>query len=102
MIEYTNIFSQLNSIFPNNTIEDFSMPKLAMPIITTAQKAQLVLYALATLSAVIIANSYFTNVHGYAKIGLILMAAIFNIPFIFFWTIYHVQLKDPFVKNPAS
>lgn len=102
MIQYSNIFSQLRTVFPNTTIENFTMPKLATPIITTSQKTQIVLYMLATLSAAIIANSYFTNVHGYAKVALIIMAAIFNIPFIFFWTIYHVQLKDPFVKNPTS
>jgi hypothetical protein len=101
MLEYSNIFSQYNSIFGT---ENFTpkLPKLAMPTLTVAQKAQIGFYILATLSAIFIANNYFTNVHGSAKLGIIIMAAIFNIPFIFFWTIYHVQLKDPFVKNPVS
>jgi hypothetical protein len=98
MTEYTNLLSQFNTIvnlFNNVNEADDDEGK------RKAKFIPVVFYALCSLSAFLLALSYFRESKGFGKYPLILMATIFNIPFILFFSIMHLR-KSPSLVNTIT
>jgi hypothetical protein len=90
MLEYTNAVSQVLK-----TIELFNNDdKSKNPKVRTAKFLPGVVFLLCFVSAIIIANNYFDNRLGFSKYVLIVLAAIFNVPFLFYYALWHIQFKD--------
>ena len=90
MLEYTNIVSQCLKAYDelkDDTDTDNKQKK--------AKYVQLIIYLILFVIAVVIAWNYFDHMEGFNKYGLVALAGFFNIPFILFYLINHVALKNP-------
>lgn len=91
MLEYTNLYSQITK--SQEILKDIENVNLN----DKEQKAKfvpVVLYILCFISAIILAINYFDTVEGPAKYAFIALAGFFNIPFILFYSVWYVQLKN--------
>lgn len=53
----------------------------------------IIVYIILFISAIIIASDYYKDIFRYTKYLLIVLAGILNVPFIFYYSIWHVLLK---------
>ena len=98
MAEYTNLLSQFNTIvnlFNNVSESDDDESK------RRAKYVPFVFYILCSICAIILAISFFRESKGIGKYLSILMATIFNVPFILFFSIMHLR-KSPSVTSSIT
>ena len=98
MAEYTNLLSQFNTIvnlFNNVSETDDDENK------RKAKFVPVVFYILCSFCAFLLALSYFRESRSFGKYPLILMATIFNVPFILFFSIMHLR-KSPSVTSSIT
>jgi hypothetical protein len=99
MAEYTNLLSQLNTFIAlfnnvNDTDDDEKKHK--------AKFVPIVFYGMCSLCALLLAISYFRETKRFYKYPLILLAAIFNIPFILFFSIMEVRKNSSNTANTIT
>ena len=95
MLEYTNLVSQaIKSYDIINSVKDMNDAKEKK-----AKFVPIVMYILCFISAVLIAHNYFENFEGFQKWALIALAGMFNIPFLFYYALWHIQLNN---KKPGE
>lgn len=99
MVEYTNLLSQFNTIvnlFNNVSEVDNDEGK------RKAKFVPVIFYGLCSLAAFLLALSYFRETKGFTKYPMIFVATIFNIPFILFFAVMHLQSKGPKSSSAVS
>ena len=95
-MEYTNVFSQClkatelyTDVKGSNHQETFENAKKRK-----AKFLPIALYIVCTLIALIIAYSYFSGIENpWLRYGAVILAGIFNIPFLSYYAVWHVALK---------
>lgn len=95
-MEYTNAISQLlkatelyNEVKGSNHQETIDNAKKRK-----AKFLPIALYVICTIIALIIAYNYFSGIENpWLRFGAVILAGIFNIPFLGYYAVWHVALK---------
>jgi hypothetical protein len=88
MLTYTNILTQCAK----------SIDSIVSHVNTNKRKVKyihIIAYILCIITAVLVANNYFEKVNGLKKNLLLILAGIFNIPFLFYYAVWYLHLNNP-------
>ena len=91
MLEYSNAVSQVLKtieLYNNDDAKQNTKKR-------TAKFLPSIVFLLCFISAIIIANNYIDSAKfGFWKFFLVALAGIFNVPFLFYYALWHIQLQD--------